>query len=324
MSGAVLGADAVAALVDASKEGTLAEESSTHARRRRRVRTVDFTRPTKFTSDQERRFRRTLDTFCRTASTRLSAELRMPLELEVINLSQQTWANAHAQVPTPSVSAVVETRPHDTRLLLSVETGLVLSAIELLLGGTAIDDIRERRLTDIDLVLARHFLSGLVTQLSIIWSDQAGLELSVGALDQHFDTAQVALVSEPTLALTIEARLGGTSSTMTLLVPYQAIVPVAHRFSARDATHSGADNDQDVAVRHAVGAVTMTVRAEVGAVELPVERVLALRPGDVLRLGSASSGVTLLAGDTPVHHGRPGRSGSRRAVQVLGPHRSTT
>ena len=67
--------------------------------RQRRMRTVDFTRPTKFTADQERRIKRALDTFCRTASTRLSAELRMPLELEVINVSQLTWSNAHAQVP---------------------------------------------------------------------------------------------------------------------------------------------------------------------------------------------------------------------------------
>src|SRR3712207_7519858 len=54
--------------------------SAAQQRRSKRVRTVDFTRPTKFTSDQERRFRRTLDAFCRTAAQRLSAELRAPLE----------------------------------------------------------------------------------------------------------------------------------------------------------------------------------------------------------------------------------------------------
>ena len=73
------------------------------------MRTVDFTRPTKFTADQERRIKRALEVFCRTASTRLSAELRMPLELEIINSSQLTWGNAHAQVPAGSVSCLVET-----------------------------------------------------------------------------------------------------------------------------------------------------------------------------------------------------------------------
>src|SRR3712207_6861243 len=108
--------------------------SAAQQRRSKRVRTVDFTRPTKFTSDQERRFRRSLDAFCRTAAQRLSAELRAPLELEVISSTQLTWANAHGQVPTPSVTAVLQTRPYETRLLLSAETSLVLSAIELLLG----------------------------------------------------------------------------------------------------------------------------------------------------------------------------------------------
>ena len=95
--GQVLSADAIAALVDAAREGRLPEETPT-PQRRRRMRAVDFTRPTKFTSDQERRLKRSLEAFCRTASTRLSAELRVPLELEVINSSQLTWANAHGQV----------------------------------------------------------------------------------------------------------------------------------------------------------------------------------------------------------------------------------
>jgi len=37
----------------------------------------------------------------------------------------------------------------------------------------------------------------------------------------------------------------------------------------------------------------------------------------VLRLdGRADAGVTIYAGDVPVHRGMPGRSGGRRAVQV--------
>ena len=108
MSGQVLSPDAIAALVEAAKEGRLPEESAADRSRQRRMRTVDFTRPTKFTADQERRIKRALETFCRTASTRLSAELRMPLELEVINVSQLTWGNAHAQVPPRSVSCLVE------------------------------------------------------------------------------------------------------------------------------------------------------------------------------------------------------------------------
>jgi flagellar motor switch protein FliM len=319
MSGQLMSADAIAALVDAAKEGRLPEESRVDRSRQRRMRTVDFTRPTKFTADQERRIRRVLETFCRTASTRLSAELRMPLELEVIDVSQLTWGNAHAEVPPSSVACLIDVPDGTTRMLLSAELNLVLGAIELLLGGLAGDGtpMRERRLTDIDWALARHFLERLVAQLSIVWSDIAEVEIDIADLDMHLETAQTAPVSEPTLALTMEARMGGDSATLALLLPYTAIAAVAHRFSSREDVVVDDDSREAGAVRDAVGRVEVTVRAEVAAVELPIEEVLAMRSGDVLRLDArAGDGVTLYAGAVPVRRAMPGRSGGRRAVQI--------
>jgi flagellar motor switch protein FliM len=318
MSGQILSPDAIAALVEAAKDGRLPEESGADRGRQRRMRTVDFTRPTKFSADQERRIKRTLETFCRTASTRLSAELRMPLELEVINVSQLTWGNAHAQVPPRSVSCLVEVPDVTTRMLLTAEMNLVMTAIDLLLGGAGESSAqRERRLTDIDWALARHFLERLLAQLSIVWSDITEVELGVSALDMHLETAQTAPVSEPTLALTMEARMDGDSATLALLMPYSAIAPVAHKFSSRDNVAGDEDAGRGAAVRQAVGRVEMTVRAEVASVELPIEELLALGPGDVVRLdGRAADGVTLYAGAVPVQRARPGRSGGRRAVQI--------
>jgi flagellar motor switch protein FliM len=61
----------------------------------------------------------------------------------------------------------------------------------------------------------------------------------------------------------------------------------------------------------------MTVRAEVASVDVPIEDVLGLQPGDVLRLDArADDGVTLYAGAVPLHKAMPGRSGGRRAIQV--------
>jgi flagellar motor switch protein FliM len=285
------------------------------------MRAVDFTRPNKFTAEQERRLRRTLEAFCRTASTRMSAELRVPLELELLTSSQLTWANAHAQVPSNSLAAIFEVQPIGTRMLLSAESNLILAAIELLLGGSidSAGGIKERRMTDIDQALGKHFFERLLAQLTLIWTDVAGLELKLDAVDAHLETAQMVSVSEPTMELMVEARLQGMSAMLALLIPWSAIAPVADQFAAReDAT--GVQNQEDAnSVRRAVGNVEMTVRAEVAAVQLPIEAVLALKEGDLLRLNApASGGITLFADKVPVHVGRPGRSGSRRAVQVTG------
>ena len=222
-------------------------------------------------------------------------------------------------MPSKSLAAIIETFPLGTKLLLSAERSLVLTAIDLLLGANAGDPVNDRRLTEIDWALSRHFLERLLSQLSVIWNDIAEVELAVGAVDAHMETAQTAPVSEPTLAMTIEARLGGSSSTLTLLVPHQAIAPVAHRFSTRDDDQPAGDGAHQTRLRRAVGRVDMTVRAEVAAVDLPLEQVLGLRPGDVLSLDApAAAGITIYADETPVLVGKPGRSGSRRAVQITG------
>jgi flagellar motor switch protein FliM len=318
VSGQVLSADAIAALVDAARDGRLPEEPRPSARRRR-MRPVDFSRPTKFTAEQERRLKRAMEAFCRTAGTRLSAELRVPIELEMIDTSQLTWRDAHAQVPGSSIAAVAEASPIGTKLLLSSELSLVLGAIELLLGGSAAKAVPERRLTDIDWSLARHFFERILAQLSVIWQDMANVELSLDGLDMHMEQAQLVAVSEPTLSITMEARLDGGSSTMALLLPWTSVAPVVEGFASREDVTANRGEDEARSVRRAVGRVGVSVRAEVAAREMAIEDVLALKPGDVLRLNApADAGITLFADKVPVHRGKPGRSGSRRAAQVSG------
>src|SRR5918997_3562408 len=148
MAADTLSNDQVAALVAAAQEGHGADRNDANSRRRsRRVRNVDFTRPTKFTKDQVRRLELAHDTFCQTSSTRLSAELRVPMRLEVIDIAQLTWGNALAEVPDPSVSAIVELEPHRTRMLMTIELSLVLALVERVLGGLVGKRVPGRKLS---------------------------------------------------------------------------------------------------------------------------------------------------------------------------------
>jgi flagellar motor switch protein FliM len=314
-------AERVAALFEASGPAHRPVETPAGASRRPRwLRTVDFSRPTKFTTDQERRMSRAMETFCRTAATRLSGE-RVPLELELLDCSQHTWSSAQAQLAPGSVIALAGVKPLDTRVVLSAENALLMAAVEALLGGSPDRAVRDRKVTDIDLVLIRRVFDALVEALSAVFGDFAGLGLAVDEIDASGESAYLEQPSEPTLALTMEARLGRTSTMMVLLVPYSSVEPVISRFSGRD---DGSDQSRDPrvadALRAGVSRVDVTVRAEVADRRMAVHEVLALQPGDVVKLGGvAGSEVTLYAEDVPVHRARPGRSGGRRAVQVVGP-----
>jgi len=314
----ILTNDQIAALVEAAKQGELPDESAA-GRRGRRLRTVDFARPTKFTSEQERRIVRTLDMFCQTASARLTAELRVPLELEVINTTQLTWSAAQQQLPPSSLGAPLEVQPHDTRMLMTAELPFMLMAIEYLLGGAPERPPRGRKLSEIDWVLSKRLFETLTTQLSIVWQDLAGQSLSAQEVDSHVEGMQIAAISEPTLTVTLESRINRHSSTLALLIPWAAIDKVADQVAGRDVRARAADPRAAALVEAAVAGASVTLRAQVGSVELAIEDVLGLVPGDLVRLGAqAADGVVVHAEDVPIHRARPGRSGARRAVQVSG------
>lgn len=309
----------IEALFARAQEGALPMETSAPegGRRARWLRTVDFTRPSKFTTDQERRLRRALDTFCGTAATRLMAEHRLPFELEVLDVQQLTWTNAFALLPDGAVHGTIDCRPHGGRMLLTSEVPLLLLALERLMGGKAEDRMEDRELTDIDIAIVRRLLDTVVDALSGVWFDLSETTLALGEVETQSELVQVAAGSEPTLTLTMEARLHRVTSTMVLLVPFAAIAAVAGAFSRRDEDMPVRDEATAAAVRGELGRVEVTLRAEVAETELSIAQLVELKEGDLIPLEGAGE-VTVYADRTPVLTGRAGRSGSLRAVQVAG------
>jgi flagellar motor switch protein FliM len=321
MSGGFLDTGEIEKLFARANDGNLPVDGGSSAGRRARwLRTVDFTRPTKFSTDQERRIRRALDTFTERASTRLVAEHRTPIEMEVIDVGQFTWTNAFAQVPDGSVLVTMDTAPHEGRMLLTAELPVVLVALERMLGGRPETAARDRELTGIDLMVVHRLFATIVEALSSVWFDIAEMTLHTTSVETQIETVQVTSGAEPTLSLTLEARLDGLTSTMGLLVPYATIAPVATAFSRHDDEAPVADQRTTRAVNHELSLVDVTLRAEVADTTLTLDEVLALSPGDIVRLDAdADAELTLFADRTPIHRGRGGRSGTRRAVQITTP-----
>lgn len=312
--------DKIAALVDAAKQGQLPEAGASPKSQRRghRLRTVDFSRPTKFSADQQRRISRATETFCQTANTRLSSELRVPVEFELINTAQLTWSAAQSQLPPNSLCVMLEVEPIGTRMLLTAEQSFVLSGLEALLGGSPDRQPRERRLSEIDWSLTRRLFESIVHPLSLVWQELGGVTLTAGEIDPH-DAGQAASVSEPTFTVLIECRMAKQSFALALLIPWLAIEPVVQKISGRE---EGKHEELAKAspMQKAMASVPVTLRAEVASVDLEVRDILALAPGSIVKFGvPADDGVMLFAENVKLARAQPGSHGRRRAVQICGP-----
>jgi flagellar motor switch protein FliM len=321
MSEAILSEEQIAALVAAAQQGQAPAAAGADAgpkRRPRRVREIDFSRPNKFPQDQQRRLERAHELFCRTAAGRLSAELLMPVEIEVLGVDQLTWSSATGQIPHPSICAILTGRPIDTQVLLTAELPLVLRMVERMLGGTGTTRPQQRDLTEIELSLVRRIYATLLGPLSATWEELAGVTLELQDIEAQMANANLAPPSEPTLLLTMEVRIGQGSQTLSLVIPHRSIEPVADALSAGQYGEADVDPAAADALQAGLAEVDVEVRAEVASRTMSVGDVLALGPGDVIRFGvPASAGVTVFAGHVPAHRAQAGRNGRRRAVQIL-------
>ncbi len=282
-----------------------------------RIRTLDFSQPTKFTTEIRRRISGAIEQFCEALSGRLTNELTVEVELSVDDVDQHTWAAAKARLAADAVAVAVEAKAIERQMLLSVEQPLLLQALECLLGGQAAQAPPERHLTDIDWALARSLFDGIVAELSATWGELGGPQLTRGEVDLEADAGVFAPVGEPTFAVTLTSRIDGQPGTMSLLIPWAAVEPVAESIRGGAGPPLAGDVRDPDALRRGLARAQVLLRAEVGSAQMPIEQMLKLVPGTLAELqGRAEEGVWLFAEGVLLGRGQPGRSGTRRAIKL--------
>jgi flagellar motor switch protein FliM len=288
--------------------------------RQARVQEIDFRRPTKFPRDVVRRLEHAHESFCRTASSALSAELRASFELAVAGSEQLPYGAAVAETDQDSLLAVLNVRPLDTEVAMLIEMPLALRLVDRLLGGGGKPrDVLSDSLTDLEVVIVKRAVQSIVEPLSATWLDLADVHFETGSMQTSPMTFQLVPPSEPVLMLHLETRLDGLVSPIVLCIPYRSVEPIVGKLEHRHYEGTGTDPAAAGKVKAAISGVDVELRVEAGAVEMKVSEVIGLAVGDVVRLRRpADKGVVIFAGDVPTYVATPGRNGNARAVQVRG------
>ncbi|HTZ85460.1 MAG TPA: FliM/FliN family flagellar motor switch protein [Solirubrobacteraceae bacterium] len=285
------------------------------------VQTLDFSQPTKFSAELRRRIVRAIAPVCEAIALRMTSELRAPVELAIADSQQLSWSAARAQLPANALAASLQAtasgRGDGGQMLLSIEPPLIFRALECLLGGVASGAGAERRFSEIDWALTRRLLEELTAQFNAAWRDLGQLELSLTEIDVEGDGGVAAAHSEPTFAVSFDGSIEGLHSNLSLLIPWSTVAPFAEEIVGGSQHREDADPRQRHAVRRGLAKANVLLRAEVGAVQMPVEQMLALAPGSLLALERrAEEGMTLFAESVPLGRVEPGLRSQRRAVRL--------
>jgi flagellar motor switch protein FliM len=292
----------------------------TGTQRKHRVREVDFRRPSKFSREQVRRLEHAHDGFCQSAASRMSAELRSELQLAVLGTDQLPYGAVMAdEVARHAFVAVLRIDQLGTELALIIDMPLAQCLVQRLLGGSAaaFGSVPNPNLTAVEVAVARRAVSSLVEALSGTWLDLADVTLSMAGTSTNPTAVQLVPSSEPTLLLSVSAAIDGIASVITLMMPHRSVEPLVHHFELGASFGGETDVRVQAMMRDAVGGVDVELRVEAGSTRIALADVLALEPGDTVRLKKpVAGGVTLCVGDVAAYQAQAGRNGNLRAVQV--------
>lgn len=289
-------------------------------RRQGKVREIDFRRPSKFPREHIRRLEAGHENFCRSTSSRLSAELRSPLQLEVIGTDQLPFTTVMSEeVPPQALVTVLTVEPLGTEVALIMDLQLALCFVDRLLGGNGTPhSATATGLSDIELAVAKRAIGTFVEMLSATWIDLAEVTFSIAGMSTSPLSVQIVPPSEPTLLLNMSAMIDDQIAIITLLLPHRSVEGILHKLEHAAFGPAAIDGSGQAELRRNMGGVHVQLRAEVGGVPMSLERALTLQPGDVVELGRpAQDGVTIFVGEIPSYQAAPGRNGKLRAVQVL-------
>lgn len=281
----------------------------------------DFRRPDKFSRDQLRTLQMLHETFARLAGSSLSAYLRAPVNIDLVSLEQVPYEEYLRSI-TSSVFTVLSLPPLSGQAVLEIEFGLVFSVIDRMLGGPG-RTIQRNSLTDIERPLVRQTLERMFQALKTSWEGVVIVNPGIEGMETSAQFVQIAPPNDIVVTVLFEVKIGEQRGAMSLCIPYLLLKPITTKLSAQrwfvsnSRKHSPTSRRQ---LSHQVRNSRVDCVIELGSTHISTNRFLELKPGDILRLDTATEHpIKMLIGKVPKFEGKPALNGKKVCFSVLNP-----
>jgi flagellar motor switch protein FliM len=290
----------------------------------RSVKTYDFRRPDKFSKDQLRTLQAIHENVARVAAARLSARLRTTVSITLADTTQMIYDEYVQGLTLPTQLVVMTNDEPGGPFLMDLDMGLALAGVERMLGGTGRIPEALREPTPIESSLVDRIVDDLIVSIDEGWTHLAKLNLRAGETAFGPSLLRVAAPSHVVAVLTYEVRLAGQTAALTLCYPHASLETLMPRLSA-SAWYAQPDRSLDAGAGRAMlstalRSVDIPVTAVLGSVELSVEALMGLQPGDTIRFEErAAAPILLSVMDQARAWAQPGRVGDRIALRVVTP-----
>jgi flagellar motor switch protein FliM len=272
-----LGQEEIDALFQAARAGARSTEAP-----RSRVLPWSFMRSGQISNEQLRAISMLNDIFARNLTHHLSAWFRSRVQVSLVSAEQILFSEFLGRIPELAWVCSVRLEALHTVCVLQMDLTTAPSMIDLLLGGEGRPS-EPRELTDVEEAILAGVVEAVCRELTTAWQP-VGLTFQFDKRQMQTQTSRLIPVTEKTLCLSFELRLGEVSGLLNLSFPAVVSNAVLRQLAGEKARRRGHSPEIRARMRELAGACRAEVSLELPPVSVNSAACGDLAPGRILRL----------------------------------------
>jgi flagellar motor switch protein FliM len=253
------------------------------------------------------------------------------VEVSLDRITSVRFGDYLNSIPLPAILGVFKAEEWDNFGLLTVNSSLIYSIIDVLLGGrrgqTAIR-IEGRPYTTIETNLIKRMIEVVLADAELAFKPMSPVKFNIDRLETNPRFAAISRPANAAILVRLRIDMEDRGGTIELLLPYATIEPIRDVLLQMFMGEKfGRDSTWENHLATEIGQARIGVDAVLYEAQLPLKQIMQLDIGDTLMLELKSDALVIVrCGDITLTEGRMGRVGDRVAVRVTKPLRkpSTT
>src|SRR6266480_2533122 len=245
------------------------------------------------------------------------------VEVSLDNITSIRFGDYLNSIPLPAILAVFRAEQLDNYGLLTVDSNLIYSIVDVLLGGrrgTAAMRIEGRPYTTIERTLVQRMIEVIMQDMVQAFEPLAPVSFTLDRLETNPRFAAIARPANAAILVKLRIDMEDRGGRIELMLPYATLEPIRKLLLQQ---FMGEKFGRDSIWESHLATELWSTRVEIDAIldeqRLPLNRVMQLQVGQTIMLNAGpDSPIELRCGGVPLLTARMGRMGSSVAVRIDG------
>jgi len=263
------------------------------------------------------------DRLVRLMSTSLRNFTSDNVEVSLDNIASIRFGDYLNSIPLPAMLSVFKAEEWDNYGLITVDSSLIYSIVDVLLGGrrgTAAMRIEGRPYTTIERSLVERMVQVMLADLSAAFEPLSPVTFRFDRLETNPRFATISRPSNAAIVTRLRIDMEDRGGRLELLLPYATLEPVRELLLQMFMGEKfGRDSIWETHLAEELWMTEVDLEAVVDTLTMRLNDVFDLKVGSRIMLSATPDSVIRLnCGSIPMYSGRMGRKGDNIAVRIEG------